>query len=144
MDPAKAAFIDQKSIAIVGISARSGFANSAYKELKRKGYRVFGVGRTTSTVEGDRCYHSLDEVPEQVGGVLAVVPPKETERLVGECARLGIARLWMQQGSESPVAIAAAEAAGLQVVHHACILMYAQPGGGHKVHGWVWKLLRKW
>ncbi len=144
MDPAKDAFIAEKSIAIVGISSTRGFANSAYKDLKRKGYRVFGVGRTASTVEGDRCYHSLDEVPEKVGGVLAVVPPKETERVVADCARLGIRQVWMQQGSESAAALAAAEAAGLRVVHHACILMYAQPGGGHKFHGWLWKLFGKW
>ncbi len=144
MDPAKAAFIGEKSIAIVGISARSGFANSAYKDLKRKGYRVFGVGRTASAVEGDRCYHSLDELPEKVGGVLAVVPPAETVKIVADCARLGIGQLWMQQGSESPGAIRAAEAAGLRLVHHACILMYAQPGGGHKLHAWVLKLFGKW
>ncbi len=143
MDPAKAAFLGEKSIAIVGISAKRGFANSAYKELKRSGYRVFGVGRTASTVEGDPCYHTLDAVPEKVGGVLAVVPPRETEKVVADCARLGIGQVWMQQGAESPAAIAAAEAAGLRVVHHACIIMYAQPRGGHKFHAWLWKLFGK-
>jgi hypothetical protein len=82
--------------------------------------------------------------PVKLAGVMrsgaaseAVVPPAETEKLVGECARLGVERLWMQQGSESEAAIRAAEAAGMSVVHHACVLMYAAPSGVHRWHaGW--------
>lgn len=34
-------------------------------------------------------------------------------------------------------AIAKAEAVGLSVIHHACVLMYANPKGIHRFHGWL-------
>jgi predicted CoA-binding protein len=68
---------------------------------------------------------------------VAVVPPAETEKVVEECLRLGIKKIWMQQGAESDAAIHRAEAGGMTVAHHACVLMYAQPRGLHRFHAWV-------
>jgi uncharacterized protein len=143
MDQSKTDFIGQKSLAVVGISSGRGFANMAYAELKKKGYQLFGVSRTATTVDGDPCYLSLDELPQVVGGALIIVPPVETEKIVADCARLGIKHLWLQQGSASEQAIQLATEQGLKVVHHACIMMYAQPSGFHGFHAWLWKVLGK-
>jgi predicted CoA-binding protein len=80
--------------------------------------------------------------PEPVGGVLTVVPPAETEKVVAAGHEAGIARVWMQQGSESAAAIRFCEEHGIAVVHHECVLMFAEPAGWfHRVHRWVWRLL---
>lgn len=137
MKPGVEEFLAEKRLAVVGVSRTRGFGNTAWHELRRQGYQAFPVNAAADEVEGERCYRHLADVPGPPRAVLAVVPPAETEKLVDECARLGVKHLWMQQGSESEAAIRAAEAAGLNVVHHACVLMYAEPRGVHRWHaGW--------
>lgn len=139
----KEEFVAQKSLAIVGVSRTRGFGNMVLKELRKKGYEVFPVNAKADTVEGEPCFKSLADLPKPVDGVITIVPPDQTEKVVEECAQAGIKRLWMQQGSESPVAIKLCEEKGIAAVHDACIMMYAQPTGFHAFHGFIWKLLGK-
>lgn len=140
MKPGTQEFVAEKRIAVVGVSRTRGFGNIALRELRKKGYQVYPVNANADEVDGLRCYRRLADVPGPPPAVLAVIPPAETEKLVGECVRLGVKKLWMQQGSESEAAIRAAEAAGLSVVHHACVLMYARPTGAHRWHA-AWQRL---
>ena len=138
-------FIDQKTLAIVGVS-RDGkkFGNAAFRELKAKGYRLFPVNPNAEEVEGERCYPSLAALPGPVDGVLIVVRPAETDKVVREAVEAGIPRVWMQQGSESAEAVRYCQGHGVSVVHKECILMFAEPTGlGHRMHRWVWGLLGK-
>jgi len=121
-------FIAQQALAVVGVSRdRNKFGNVAYRNLKEKGYRVFAINRGLDSVEGDPCYPNLAALPEKVDGVVIVVPPRETEQVVREAEAAGIKRVWMQQGAESPEAIAFCESHGLSVVHGECIMMFAPP-----------------
>jgi uncharacterized protein len=122
---------------VVGVSRTKGFANTAMRELRRRGYEAFPVNEVADRVEGEPCYHSVAQVPGPVDGVLCVVPPAEAVRVVDDCIRAGVLRLWLQQGSESEAAVARARAAGLSVVHGECILMYARPHGIHRFHAFV-------
>lgn len=136
-------FLAQNSFAVVGVS-RSGkkFGNSIYRMLKERGRKVFPVNPLTESVEGDRCYPHLRDLPEKVGGVVVVVPPKQTESIVKEAAEAGIRRVWMQQGSESRKAIQYCEQFGLDAVYGQCIFMFAEPVTSfHKFHMWTRKIL---
>jgi predicted CoA-binding protein len=138
-------FLAQRSLAVVGVS-RGGkkFGNTAYKELKAKGYRSFPIHPNAERIEGDRCYPSLGALPEPVGGVLVVVPPAQTEQVVRDAAAAGIRRVWMQQGAESEAAIRFCAENGISAVHGECILMFAEPAAFyHRMHRWVWGLLGK-
>jgi hypothetical protein len=138
-------FVAQRSLAVIGVS-RGGkkFGNHAFKALKAKGYRVFPINAKAEHIEGERCYPSLKSLPEPVGGVLVVVPPGETEKVVREAAAAGIHRVWMQQGAESDEAIRFCEENGISVVHGECILMFAKPVVSfHRLHRWVWRALGK-
>lgn len=138
-------FLAQRSLAVAGVS-RSGrkFGNTAYRALKAKGYNLFPIHPEAEILEGDSAYPNLSALPEEVGGLLAVIPPAETEQLVRDAAATGITRVWMQQGAESENAIRFCEEQGIRVVAGECILMFAEPTGfGHKLHRWVWKLLGK-
>ncbi len=138
-------FLAQRSLAVAGVS-RSGrkFGNTAYRELRAKGYNLFPVHPEAEVLEGDKAYPSLSALPEEVGGLLAVIPPTETEQLVRDAAAAGITRVWLQQGAESENAIRFCEEHDISVVAGECILMFAEPTGlGHKLHRWVWKLLGK-
>lgn len=75
----KKVFLAQKRLAVVGVSRTRGFSNAAFRELGKKGYQVYPVNRHAA-VEGTTCYRSLDELPQPVGGVLAVVPPRRLRK----------------------------------------------------------------
>ena len=136
-------FLGQRSLAVVGVS-RGGnkFGNTAYRELKAKGYQLVPVHPEAERLEGDRCAKDLASLPAPVGGVLVIVPPQQAEQVVQEAAAAGIQRVWLQQGAESPAAIRLAESKGMSVVAGECVLMFAEPTGfGHRAHRWVWGLL---
>ena len=143
MDTAKTDFLAQKSLAVVGVSKSGGFGAMAFRELRKRGYQVFPVGRTADNIDGQPCAHSLDELPQKVDAVVTIVPPAETEKVLDDCARLGIHHVWMQQGSESPAAVEKAKTLGLSAVPGGCVLMYADPHSFHRAHAWVWKVLGK-
>jgi len=137
-------FISQRTLAIVGVSRRGQkFGNMAYRELKAKGYKLYPIHPSAETLEGDRAYADFKSLPEKVGGVLIVVPPAQTEKVVREAAAAGIKRVWIQQGAESEAAIRFCQENGIAEVHGECILMYAGHAGFHKFHGWLWKILGK-
>jgi predicted CoA-binding protein len=135
-------FLAQRTLAVVGASRnRNKFGNTAYRELKTKGYRLFPVNPNAEEMEGDRCYPNLRALPEPVGGVLIVVPPAQTEEVVQEAARAGIRRVWMQRGAQSEAAIRFCQENGISAVHGECILMFAEPAAFyHRVHRWVRRL----
>lgn len=138
-------FLAQKTLAVVGASRQGNkFGNMAYKELKAKGYHVLAVHPQATSIEGDPCYPNLAALPEAVGGVVIIVPPAETEKVVREAASAGIRRVWIQQGAESETAIRFCQENGINAVYGECILMFAEPTGfGHRLHRWVWGLLGK-
>jgi hypothetical protein len=129
-------FVAQRSLAVVGVSrSGKGFGNAAMRELAANGYRVHPVHPTAGSAQGVPCVQDLASLSEPVGGVLIVVPPAQTERVVREAASAGIRRVWMQQGSSSPAAIAYCADQGIDAVHGECILMYLSRGPAiHRFH----------
>lgn len=137
-------FIDQKSLALVGISSKGHkFGNMAFRELKSKGYTVYPIHLTADKVEGVTTYKDFASLPEKVDGVLISVDPTRTLQVVQEAAAAGIHYIWMQQGSESQEAIDYCLQNGINVIHHECIMMYAIGTGIHGFHAWLWKILGK-
>jgi len=142
---AVADFVSQRKLAVVGVSRKKmKFGNLAFRELKRKGYKLFPVHPHAEQLEGERCSASLAALPEPVEGLLVIVPPAQAEQVVREAAAAGIRRVWLQQGAGSPAAIRFCEDNGISVVHGECILMFAEPAAWyHRAHRWVWGLLGK-
>jgi predicted CoA-binding protein len=135
-------FTSLKTIAVVGVS-RSGkkFGNTILAALKAKGYQAIPVNPSAESVGGERCYPDLQSIPVAVGGVVTVVPPAATARVVRDAIAAGIRRVWMQQGSASDEAVRLCEESGVSCIRNECILMYAAPVGGiHGFHRWLWRL----
>jgi len=116
--------IKQNVFAVVGVSGNPAkYGHQVYKDLKEAGYVVYAVNPNIDEVLGDRCYHSLIELPEKPDVVDIVVPSSVTEKIVEECKELGIERVWMQPGSESEHAIRFCEENGIKVVHDVCVMV---------------------
>jgi predicted CoA-binding protein len=138
------AFIAEPALALFGLSRSGGkFGNLAWRELTKHGYRVYPVHPEAPAIAGTTCYPSLAGLPEPVNAALVVVPPAKALDVIEAIARAGIEHVWLQQGAESPEALARARELGLDVVAGECILMYARPHGIHRAHAWIWRVLGK-
>ncbi len=123
-------FLGLRTVAVVGASRdRNKYGNIVYRFLRDQGLKVYAVNPSTDSVEGDPSYPSLDNLPEQVEGVVIVVTPRETEKTVRQAAAAGVRAVWMQPGAESREAVEFCEKSGLRVVSNACILVKARRGG---------------
>ena len=127
---AAADFLACKRIAVTGVSRTpaSHGGNVVYKRLRDRGYQVFAVNPNADTVEGDRCYHSLSEIPGGVDAVVLATKPEHTEAAVRECDHLGIKQLWMHRafgaGSVCTEATVYGREHGMTVIDGGCPLMF--------------------
>jgi hypothetical protein len=109
--------------AVVGASnERYKYGNRIYRTLREAGYRVYPVNDHQSTIEGDRAYRTLSELPEVPTVVDMVVPPEKAPAVVEEAKRLGVRAVWFQPGSENLKAMRWARDNGLDVIQD-CILV---------------------
>jgi uncharacterized protein len=100
------------------------FGNKVYYFLTRRGLEVYAVNPNADCLVEDTCYASLDDLPVKPDCVVTVTQPWVTTGTCKSAARLGIPYVWMQPGSESKDGVAAAEAAGVGVVHGGpCIMV---------------------
>jgi predicted CoA-binding protein len=125
-------------LAIAGVwRSGKGFGNAVIKDLTGKGYEVLPVHPEVDEVGGFSCFRTIADLPKEVGGLVLVVPPDQTEKMVRQAKDAGIKRVWMQQGAESAEAIRFCEENGIETVHGECIMMFAQPTGVHRFHRWL-------
>jgi uncharacterized protein len=138
-------FLSTKNLAIAGVSRNSKkFGNSSYKYLKSKGFNLFPVNPNAESIGGDKCYKSLDEIPEKIESLLIVLPPEKSNEVVKLACSLNIENIWLQQGAESEEAIKFCEDKGINIIYNQCILMFTEPAAfPHKVHRWINKVARK-
>ncbi|MEM3561545.1 MAG: CoA-binding protein [Nitrososphaerota archaeon] len=111
-------------IAIVGVSRDpEKYGYKVYKDLKEAGYKVYPVNPNASEILGDKCYPNLESLPIKPDVVNIVVPPNITEKIVKECKKLNIKKVWMQPGAESEEVIKFCNENGIDVVYGVCIMI---------------------
>lgn len=131
-------FLGEKIIAVAGVSRnKNKFGTQVYKDLKKKGYRVYAVNPHMTEIEGEKCYNSLSELPEKPGGVVVCVNKNTSYDLSVEAFNSGIHNIWFQSGAESESALEFCKNNNMNVIHNECVLMFAEPDGFHKFHRWV-------
>lgn len=112
-------------VAVVGASRDpEKYGYKVLMDLHLGGYRVYGVNPNHREIEGVECFPDLESLPMVPDLLIFVVPPQVTERVLEEAADLGVRRVWMQPGSESPRAITFCRERGIEAVHDACIMVY--------------------
>lgn len=139
IDEAAAAFLDNKRIAVTGVSRtpKTHGGNSVYKRLRERGYEVFAVNPNTSEVEGDQAYPNLESIPGGVDAVVIATRPALADRTMHECSELGVKHVWMHHGagesSVSGTATVYGREHGITVIDGGCPLMFGRAADfGHK------------
>jgi hypothetical protein len=90
--------------------------------LQARGYRVIPVNPEVDEVLGERCYPSLDAIPESEGvEVVDVFRRSDAAGVhVDEAIAIGARAVWLQLGVIDEAAAERARAAGLDVVMDRC------------------------
>jgi len=111
-----------QTIAVVGLSPRPERpSHRIARALQSRGYRIIPVRPLVAEVLGERAYPRLADVDRPFDLVNVFRAAGEMDRIVDECLRLGVQRLWVQLGISNPAAAARAVAGGIQVVMDRCI-----------------------
>jgi predicted CoA-binding protein len=135
-------FIQGKRFAVVGVSRNAKkMGNGIVTELKQRGYEVYIVHPEAKEIDGEPCYSSLSALRGRVDGVIVSVTPEKATAVIQEAVQAGIQQIWLQQGAQSPEALAKARELGVTPVTGKCIPMYMQPVGSiHAFHRFVAKI----
>ena len=118
------------TVAVVGATDNpSKYGYVIYRDLKRKGYRVFAVNPGRSTVDSNPAYRDLRSLPEKPTIVNVVVPPRVTASVLKESLDLGLLNVWLQPGAESPENLAFLQENGFNYLANACIMVESRVQG---------------
>ena len=112
------------TVAVVGATDSNGkFGARIYRDLKKKGFRVYPVNPTKETVDGDRAYGRLRDLPEAPTIVNFVVPPQRTLRVLEEAGELGYDRVWIQPGAGDGAVVDYLDDHGFDYIVDDCIMV---------------------
>jgi len=124
---------NSRTIAVVGLTNREGRASlGVARFLQSQGYHIIPVNPLIDSALGERAWPSLDaafaEHPE-IDLVNVFRSSKHVPAIVEDVIRLGIPRLWLQEGVVHEGAVGRAEAAGIRVVQDRCLLKERMAAG---------------
>jgi predicted CoA-binding protein len=140
-------FLRLQRFAIVGVSRDpKDFSCGLLRELYDRGYDVVPVNLYADVIDWLECFQCLQTVKPAVEGALLMTSPRETERVVHDCAEAGVRQVWMYraggQGAVSPQAIEFCRKNGIRVVEGYCPYMFLPATAfPHRAHGFLMKLV---
>lgn len=111
-----------RTIAVVGLSPKTARpSHRIARALQGYGYRIIPVRPAVAEVLGERAYARLADLPGPVDLVNVFRAPQYVDGIVDDCLRLGVPRLWLQDGVVDEAAAGRARDAGMEVVMDRCI-----------------------
>ena len=123
---------ENKVIAVVGLSA-DWFRPSyfAAKYMQEHGYRIIPVNSKYPEILGEKCYASLQAIPEKVDIVDCFRKTAEIPPIAQDAIAIGANVLWQQLGVENAEADELVRAAGMDSVMDRCVkIEHARLFGG--------------
>jgi len=135
-------FLDQNQFAVIGVSINpKHFARYVFQTLKGKGYNVYPVNPFAERIGDERCYPTVHSLPEKVDGAIILLPSNKVLTVLQDISDAQVARVWIQQHSETPEAIQFCLDHKITVITGQCVLMFAEPiRGAHQFHRWIRKV----
>ena len=118
-------FLAAPSFGVVGASIkREKYGNKVLRCYQQNQRNVIPVNPVEKKIEGLACVASVSDLPTETISISVITPPQVTEKVVEAAIAKGVQNIWMQPGAESPAAVAACEAAGLNVIADgSCLLV---------------------
>ena len=111
-------------IALIGATNDSTkYGNIIYRDLKRKKYFIYGINPKASTIDGDRAFHTIEDLGFIPDILNFVIPPSLALPLIKTAIDKGYDNFWLQPGAESEEIISLLETSGKNFLAHACVMV---------------------
>lgn len=118
------------SLAIVGATDSPGkYGGIIYRDMKSKGFPVFAVNPNRETVDGDRCWPTVKDLPETPTIAVFVIPARRGIEVLDDCEEAGIHNIWIQPGAFSPEMEQTLQASHFTWMAEACVMVRGHPIG---------------
>lgn len=112
------------TVAVIGATDDpSKYGSVIYRDLKRKGFRVFAVNPHRTSVDGDPAYPTIHDLPERPTILNFVVPPSATLQVLEDAREAGHENVWIQPGADSPAVLSYIQEHGFNYLANACIMI---------------------
>ncbi len=120
-----AQFLSAGAFAVAGASAnRDKYGNKVLRCYLQNSKTVIPVNPREQAIEDIPCVASIVNLPPEVTSLSIITPPAVTEQIVAQAIARGIRNIWMQPGAQSPAAVAACQAAGINLIADgSCLLV---------------------
>lgn len=120
------------NVAVLGLSPNPGRPSFRVAQgLQSYGYRIIPVRPMVAEVLGEKAYPDLESLPELPDIVDVFRASEHVPAIVDSCIRLGIRKLWLQEGVVNEAAALRAREAGITVVMDLCIWRELVRTGAH-------------
>ena len=125
IDQKIADFLAAPAFGVAGASKnRDKYGNKILRCYQMHGHKAVPINPVETEIEGVTCVKAVSDLPPEVQSLSIITPPQITDKVVEQAIARGIRHLWMQPGAQSAAAIAAAEAAGIDVIADgSCLLV---------------------
>ena len=139
-------FLAQRRIALVGLSRNpKDFSRMLFREMCNRGYDMVPINPAASELEGKRCFANVQEIDPPAEAALLMTARRDAERVVRDCAKAGIRRVWLYrgagQGAVSEPAVDFCQRNGIRLVSGHCPFMFLPRASFiHQAHGVLMKL----
>ena len=111
-----------KIIAVVGLSPNEEKpSNVVAKYLKHTGYKIIPVNPQYDEILGEKCYHSLSDIPERIDIVDIFMRADKVIPVVEEAVTIKPECIWMRLGIINEEAKKIAESHGIMFFMDVCI-----------------------
>lgn len=111
-------------IALIGATNDSTkYGNIIYRDLKKKNISIYGINPKASTIDGDKAYHTIEDlgfIPDILNFVL---PPSIALPLIKTAIQKGYDNFWLQPGAESEEIISLLETSKKNYLAHTCVMV---------------------
>jgi len=132
IDQKIADFLAAPAFGVAGASKnRDKYGNKILRCYQMHGRKAVPINPVETEIEGVSCVKAVSDLPAEVTSLSVITPPKITDKVVEQAIVKGIKHIWMQPGAQSAAAIAAAEAAGIDVIADGSCLLVVLGYRGH-------------
>lgn len=128
-------FLEQKEIAVVGVSSKKKkFGYYIFEKLNNSGYTTFAVNPKAPVDPDIKFYSSINET-NNASAVVFVTKPEVTNEIIRNGIPPEINHIWIQQGAGNEKTKSILTSLKKEFVFNKCIIMYLEPVKGiHKFH----------
>lgn len=121
-DAIKALLKNVNTIAVIGLSPNANRpSHQVAKHLQTFSYTIAPVRPGVKRVLGENAYKALEDVPFKIDLVNVFRASKYVDEIVDQCIKLGIDKIWLQEGVTDNDAEIKARDAGISIIMDLCI-----------------------